>query len=92
MIVEVDKVIYETTYFPFFRTEKHDDFEVWNLRLPSGNLEEVIVFEVATPLNCLTEYAEFLIREYVLEDDEMLTPRAIELKKDLEELFCKHES
>jgi len=92
MIIEVDNIVYKTQYFPFFRTEKYNDFEVWNIRLPSGNLEEVIVFEVAKPLNYLTEYAEFLIREYILEDDEMLTPKAIELKKDLEELFCRHES
>jgi hypothetical protein len=33
---------------------------------------------------------EFLIREYVLEDEEMLTPRAIEFKNELEELLCCH--
>jgi hypothetical protein len=92
MIVEVDGVVYSAPYFPFFRVEQHEDFEVWNLRLPSGSLEEVLVFETQKPLACLTEHVEYLIREYVLEEEIMLTKRALDFKKELEELFCRHES
>jgi hypothetical protein len=90
MKITVDGVDYDTQYFPFFRRERHEDFEVWNMRLPSGKIEEVLVLEPETPMQSITEYMEFLIREYVLEDEEMLTPRAIEFKNELEELLCCH--
>ena len=90
MKITVDGVDYETQYFPFFRAENHDDFQVWNMRLPSGKIEEVLVLHTEKPMQSLTEYMEFLIREYILEDDEMLTPRAMEFKNELKELFCCH--
>jgi hypothetical protein len=35
----------------------------------------------------LQNYLKFLIAEYILEDDEMLTPYAKRLKEDIYELF-----
>jgi hypothetical protein len=35
----------------------------------------------------LHSYLKFIIREYMLEDDDMLTPRAQELKRDICDLF-----
>jgi hypothetical protein len=37
----------------------------------------------------LRGYLKFLIREYMLEDDDMLTSRAQELKRDICDLFDK---
>jgi hypothetical protein len=91
MKITVDNIDYETQYFPFFRAEKHDDFQVWNMRLPSGDLgPSFLVLHTERPIQSLTEYMEFLIREYILEDDEMLTPKAMEFKNELKELFCCH--
>lgn len=80
---------FEYAYYPFFRIKKSDYFSVFGMKLPSGNIEEIIVFEVesANQIKELHEYAKYLIREYILEDDIMLTPRALILKKDLMELF-----
>ena len=91
MILNVDSKQYDTRYFAFFRKEIHSDFEIWNMRLPSGNIEEVIVFEIEDPLNCLKEYMEYLIREFFLEDDDALTPKAVEFKKDLQNLIYEKE-
>lgn len=87
MRIELNSVLYSFKYFPFFKTETHEDFDIFCMRLPSGNIEEVIVFDKEAPMNCLRDYSEFLIKEYILEDDIMLTPRALEFKKDLIELF-----
>jgi len=87
MIVKVNERIFETEYFPFFRIEQHDDFQVWCMRLPSGKVEDVLVFDIENPTRCLNEYAEYLVREYLLEDDIALTQRAIEFKNDIGDLF-----
>lgn len=87
MEVEVKGKIFVAAYFPFFRTEQHTDFDIWSLRLPSGRVEDIIVFDCDNPLDSLRDYASYLITEYVLEDDDMLTPKAIEFKAELKELF-----
>ncbi len=87
MKLEVKGRHFVASYFPFFRVEQHEDFDVWGMRLPSGQIEDVLVFEQDQPLISLTDYTRFLINEYVMEDDDALTPRAIEFKKQLEELF-----
>jgi hypothetical protein len=87
MKVTVGNKVFETEFFPFFRTERNEDFEVWGLRLPSGKIEDVLIFDVVNPMKGLIEYAEYLIREYVLEEDIALTDKAIEFKTDLKELF-----
>lgn len=87
MKVEVNGKQFVASYFPFFRAEQHEDFDVWGMRLPSGRIEDVLVFEQDQPLISLTDYTRFLINEYVIEDDDALTPRAIEFKRQLKELF-----
>ena len=87
MELEVNGKQFVASYFPFFRMEQHEDFDVWGMRLPSGQIEDVLVFEQDQPLISLTDYTRFLINEYILDDDDALTPRAIEFKKQLEELF-----
>ncbi len=92
MIISVDGNRYQFSYYPFFRMEQKDDFHVYGMRLPSGKIEDVLVFDMVRPLNSLREYAEFLIREYVLEEDDMLTPRAMDLKRELQELLGHEEN
>ena len=92
MELEVNGKQFVSSYFPFFRMEQHEDFDVWGMRLPSGQIEEVLVFEQDQPLISLTDYTRFLINEYVMEDDDALTPRAIEFKRQLEELFYEQQS
>lgn len=90
MIIEVDGNIYEFKYFPFFRIKTNPDFHLYGMKLPSGAIEEVLVFDYEQPVNCLRSYSEFLIKEYVLEEDIVLTDKALKLKADLKELL-KHE-
>jgi hypothetical protein len=92
MELDVNGNTYVSSYFPFFRMEQHEGFDVWGLRLPSGKIEDVLVFEQDQPLTSLKDYTRFLINEYILEEDDTLTPRAIQFKKELEELFCRNES
>lgn len=87
MRVTVGSNTYETRYFPFFLKEKTELFSVYTLRYPSGFIEEVLVFEQDEYMTELNAYLEFLIREYMLEDDIMLTPMAQRLKRDVYELF-----
>jgi len=91
MKLEVNGKMFVASYFPFFRMERHEDFDVWGLRLPSGQIEDVLVFEQDRPLISLTDYARYLINEYVMEDDDALTPRAIQFKRQLEELFYEQQ-
>ena len=87
MKVDHDGVIYETTYHPFFRIEQHDDFDVYTMRYPSGFVEEILVFEINNPQFELESHLQFLLREYAFENDELLTPKAMELKRDVRRLF-----
>jgi len=54
MIVFVEEKRFVASYFPFFRVERHEDFDVWGLRLSDGSTSDmsVIVFE---PENTITE-------------------------------------
>lgn len=87
MEINVDGVVYETVYYPFFRIEQHEDFDVYTVRYPSGLVEEMVVFETDTPHSELVSHLTFLIREYALESDSALTPKAMELKQDVRRLF-----
>lgn len=91
MIVNVNGKRFVASYFPFFRAERHDDFDVWGLRLTDGSTSEmsVIVFESKDAVAELHANAKWLINEYVLEDDVALTPRAITIKKELMEIFVE---
>jgi hypothetical protein len=57
------------------------------MRYPSGSVEEILIFETNTPQPELESHLQFLIKEYALEDDELLTPKAMELKQDVRRLF-----
>jgi hypothetical protein len=87
MRITIDDITYESVYYPYYRLEKNDDFSVYGIRYPSGFNETVLVFGVDEPLKELRVYSEFLIREYALEDDDALTPRAMRLKQDVKDLF-----
>lgn len=87
MKVEVDGVIYETIYFPFFRKEQRKGYMLYGLRYPSGFIEEFAVMDGADYKEELRCQLRFLVKEYMLEDDDMLTPYAKRLKDDVSELF-----
>ena len=89
MEVEVDGIIYETIYFPFFRKEQRKGYTLYGLRYPSGFIEDFAVMEGADYLEELRSQLKFLVKEYMLEDDEMLTPFAKRLKEDVLILFDK---
>lgn len=92
MKVMVDGVAYRTIYHPFFRIANHEenesgDFEVYGLRYPSGAIEELLVFDPKNRSEELREHLAFLLKEYALEDDDLLSSRAKELKRDVKNLF-----
>jgi hypothetical protein len=89
MIVEVGEKRFVAFYFPFFRTARGSDFDEWGIRLADGGISDItmIVFDTKTPIPELYENARWLINEYVLEDDNSLTTRAIQLKRQLMEIF-----
>jgi hypothetical protein len=92
MKVTIGAETYETKYFPFFLKEKRQDYGLYTLRYPSGNIDKVLVFDQDNYMEELRDYLKFLIREYMLEEDDMLTPRAQELKKDICDLFDREVS
>ena len=87
MKVTIGTETYETKYFPFFLKEKRQDYSLYTLRYPSGNLDKVLVFDQDNYMEELHDYLKFIIREYMLENDDMLTIRAQELKRDICDLF-----
>lgn len=87
MKVTIGTETYETRYFPFFLKEKRQDYSLYTLRYPSGNVDKVLVFDQDNYMEELRSYLRFIIQEYMLEEDDMLTSRARELKKDVYNLF-----
>jgi hypothetical protein len=89
MIIEAGGKRFVASYFPFFRSERHEDFDVWSIRLADGSVSEtsILIFDSKNPLPELHENARWFINEYVLEDDIALTKRAIEIKQQLMEIF-----
>lgn len=79
--------LFEFRYYPFFRISKEQTYHKYGMRLPSGHIEKILVFDIQYPVFSLREYSAFLIKNYVLEDDDMLTTRAMKIKKDLMELL-----
>ena len=92
MKVTIGTETYETRYFPFFLKEKRQDYSLYTLRYPSGNLDKVFVFDQDNYMEELRSYLKFIIQEYMLEDDDMLTVRAQELKRDICDLFDREVS
>jgi hypothetical protein len=91
MIVDVHGKRFVASYFPFFRKKRYEDFEEWGLRLADGSVSEVtmLVFNTDKPIPEIYENAAWLINEYILEEDDMLTQRALNLKRQLMEIFCE---
>jgi len=87
MRVEYEGKIYDTLYFPFFRMRQYSGYQVFGLRYPSGRIEKVIVINSDNFIEELRRYLEYLIREYMREDDEMTTSRVKKLKEDVYDLF-----
>lgn len=80
-------IAYDTIYSPFFRIEYREDFSIYGLRYPSGRIEDVIVFDHDNYIVELKQYLEYILREYGMEEDSMLTEQAKELKNDVRALF-----
>ena len=89
MIIEYREKQYETIYYPFFRISKSDSYHIYGLRYPSGRIERVFVLDGMNPFPELKTYLKFLVAEYIMEDDNALTPYAKKLKEDINELFGK---
>jgi hypothetical protein len=87
MKITHNKKTYETIYYPFFRIDRQEDFDVYSLRLPSGSVEELIIFDKHTPSKELKAHLRFLLEEFALEEDDALTNTAKELKRDVRALF-----
>lgn len=88
MKIEHEGRTYETVYYPFFRTERFDDdFDIYTLRLPSGYVEAIPIFETDQPVQELKSHLQYLLKEFALEDDDALTPKAREMKRDVRALF-----
>lgn len=89
MIVTVDGKQFVASYFPFFRTTRGEDFDEWGIRFADGSVSDVtvLVFDHKNSIKELYENAAWLIKEYVLEEDDALTPRAQTLKQHLMEVF-----
>lgn len=88
MKINVDGCTYETIYYPFFRIQRFvDEFDLYTLRLPSGHIEEIPVFETDQPTNELVSHLAFLLKEFAFENDQALTPKAKDMKRDVRALF-----
>lgn len=87
MIVEYEGTSYKTYYYPFFRIRRGRGFDVYTITYPSCSVEEFLVFDVENPRPALEEYLVHCIKEYLLEDDDMLTSRALRIKKDLMDML-----
>lgn len=89
MKVVVDGKQFVASYFPFFRVKRGEDFDEWGIRLADGSVSDVnvLVFDQKDSIPELYENARWLIKEFVLEEDEMLTPKAQKLKTTLMEIF-----
>lgn len=87
MQVECNGKIYKTVYFPFFRLERKNDYQLFGLRYPSGYIDKIIISDSKHYIDELRDYLIFLIQEYILEDDDALTPYAKRLKADIYDLF-----
>lgn len=80
-------VEYDTIYSPFFRISSCEDFAIYGIRYPSGRLDDVLIFEQDEYIVELKQYLVYILEQYGLEEDDMLTPKAKELKADVKALF-----
>jgi hypothetical protein len=89
MMLSVGGKQFIASYFPFFRVKRGRDFDEWGIRLADGSISEVtiLVFDQNNSIKELQENAAWLIREFVLEEDDALTPRAQTFKYNLMDIF-----
>jgi hypothetical protein len=87
MEVEVNGANFIFSYYPYYRMKEGKGFYLYGMRLPSGNIEYVRVLDLEHPIKSLREFSEHVIKEYVLEDDNMLTPTAMAFKNELKEML-----
>jgi hypothetical protein len=89
MNVTVNGRQFVASYFPFFRVKKSQDFDEWGIRFADGSTSDVtvLVFDQENSVPELYENAKWLINEFILEEDDALTPRAQKLKQNLMEIF-----
>jgi hypothetical protein len=87
MIIEYDNKIFETRYFPYFRIKKAKGYQVFGVRFPSGFIDRIIVSDDSDMMETFRVHLEYLVHEYMMEDDEALTPHGKKLKEDVYELF-----
>lgn len=87
MKIKIDNIEYEPIYYPFYRIAKSKQFTTFGLRYPSGFIEHVIVFDDTNYMEELKGQLEYTLKEYGLEEDDMLTEKAMELKRDVRDLF-----
>jgi hypothetical protein len=94
MNVNVNGRHFVASYFPFFRTEQGNDFDLWSIRFVDGSISDmtILVFEPNNAISELHENARWLIDEFILEEDEALTPKAQRLKQNLMEIFHEQRS
>jgi len=62
-------------------------YQIFGIRYPSGFIERLFVLDTDNPIPELKQYLIFLIQEYMMETDELLTPFGKKLKEDIHALF-----
>lgn len=85
--IYIDDIKYESAYFPFFKISSCKDFAIFGLRYPSGKIDDVIIYNQENFMIECHKHLEYILREYALEEDDMLTKKAKDLKQDVRVLF-----
>lgn len=86
-VIIIDNIKYESSYFPFFKISEHEDHAVFGIRYPSGKIDDILIFNQKNFMIECQKHLRFLLKEYALEEDIMLTKKALDLKKDVRNLF-----
>jgi hypothetical protein len=80
---------FETQYFPYFRIKKTDRYQIFGMRLPSGLIDRINVPNDSNMWEVFHEHLQHLVDEYMVEEDDALTPHGKRLKGDVNELFIE---
>jgi hypothetical protein len=94
MLVIIDGRKFVAEYFPFFRMKRFHGYDEWGIRLLDGSVSDmtVLVFDQKNVVHELHENARWLINEFILEEDDALTPHAQHFKRCLMEVFHEQRS
>lgn len=87
MRINLGEKTYQTVYFPFFRIKEHAHYTIYGIRYPSGNIERLFVDSRSDRIECFREYLKYLIQDFMMEDDDVLTEHGRKIKEDVYELF-----